>query len=220
MNSTRERTDNIGNLGMTMNKSKGHLTTLTLALMAALLCAASGAAEARRNADEFSRLRDQFVTPPPNAGTVTLYWLNGTITKHGIRQQMQALRDQCGFSGVAPLTFHSMKPATQPAYLSEDYFDVYGCILDTARELGMTVVFYDDCDFPSGSAGDQMRERHPESLLKYLARGRTTVTGPGAALIQVPDGFLMSVVASNLDDGKSRVVTSRIERLRYSLVAR
>ena len=158
------------------------------------------------------RLRTQFVSPPSSAGTVTLYWLNGLITKEGIREQMRALRDQCGFGGVAPLTFHAMNPATQPAYLSEEYFDIYGCILDTAKELGMTVVFYDDCDFPSGSAGDQMRKLHPDSLLKYLARGCTSVTGPTEAVIPVPAGVLMSVVARNLDDGSRQVVTDQATR--------
>ncbi len=159
--------------------------------------------------DDFARTRARFAAPPASAGTVTLYWLNGEITQDGIREQMKAMRDQCGFSGVAPLTFHAMQPPTQPAYLSDAYFDIYGCILNTAKELGMTVVFYDDCDFPSGSAGNQMRQRYPESLLKYLARGRATVTGPSEAVIPVPDGDLMSVVAKDLDDGQRHVVTDQ-----------
>lgn len=98
-------------------------------LLTMLICGASSAAAP----DDFSRLRERFASPPRNAGTVTLYWLNGTITKQGIREQMRALRDQCGFGGVAPLTFYSMGPPTQPAFLSKEYFDVYGCILDNTR---------------------------------------------------------------------------------------
>jgi hypothetical protein len=180
------------------------MTVFANLLLTIWVCVASSAAVP----DDFSRLRERFVSPPREAGTVTLYWLNGKITKEGIREQMRALRDQCGFGGVAPLTFYSMEPPTKPAYLSGEYFDVYGCILDTAKELGMTVVFYDDCDFPSGSAGDQVREKFPNSLMKYLARGRATVTDPGEAVLTVPDGVLMSVVAKNLDDGTRRVVTS------------
>ena len=183
-------------------------TVACIPLFVALLCGAA-AAPTGITADDLAGLRARFAAPPPGAGTVTLYWLNGTLTKEGIRAQLQAMRDQCGFGGVAPLTLHAMQPPTQPAYLSDDYFDIYGYILDTAKELGMTVVFYDDCDFPSGSAGDQMREKHPESLLKYLARGQATVTGPGEAVIPMPEGVLMSVVAKNLDDGKSRAVTGQ-----------
>lgn len=177
----------------------------TLAL--ALLLLAPIAALCSEDAETWTRLRGRFAAPPPEAGTVTLYWLNGNITKEGIVEQMRALRDQCGFGGVAPLTFHRMQPATSPAYLTEEYFDVYGCILDTAKQLGMQVVFYDDCDFPSGTAGNQMRATHPESLMKFLARGRVSTTGPAEALVDVPNGELMSVVAHNLDNGQRRVVT-------------
>ncbi len=185
------------------------LLVVIAVVVAASLAAAPVDFACGQDAPDFVQLRERFTSPPPGSGTVTLYWLNGEITKEGIHQQMRAMRDQCGFSGVAPLTFHAMHPPTQPPYLSEAYFDVYGCILDTAKELGMTVVFYDDCDFPSGSAGDQMRQRYPDSLLKYLARGVVTVTGPAEAVIPVPSGELMSVVAKNLDDGQRQAVTQQ-----------
>ncbi|MEI7899009.1 MAG: glycosyl hydrolase [bacterium] len=181
------------------------VTVACIPLFAALLCGAADA-PVGKDTNDLASLRRRFAAPPQSAGTVTLYWLNGTLTKEGVRAQLQAMRNQCGFGGVAPLTFHAMQPPTQPTYLSDEYFDIYGCLLDTAKELGMAVVFYDDCDFPSGSAGNQMREKHPDFLLKYLARGQTTVTGPGEAIIPMPEGVLMSVVAKNLDDGKRSAV--------------
>ena len=70
-------------------------------------CGRTTGPRAGQVADEYGLLRERFVSPPPGSGTVTLYWLNGKITKEGIREQMRAMRDQCGFGGVAPLTFHS-----------------------------------------------------------------------------------------------------------------
>ena len=157
-------------------------------------------------------LRSRFVNPPKGSGTTTLWWLNGKLSKEQIRQQMLNLRDKDGFGGVAPLPMHSRKPATEPAYLSEAYFEMYGYILETAKELGMTVVFYDDNDFPSGRAGTLMAERYPEDLVKYLARGTTTVDGPDDALIRVPKGTIMSVVAKDLETGERRVVTPEAHR--------
>lgn len=148
----------------------------------------------RPDSDE---LRELFVNPPPGSGTTTLWWLNGKLTKEKIREQLRSLRDRDGFGGVAPLTLFRMKPATEPAYLTDEYFEMYGCILDTAKELGMKVVFYDDCDFPSGTAGNQMAQRYPDDLMKYLARATATVQGPGEAVLHAPSGRLMSVVASN-----------------------
>lgn len=153
-------------------------------------------------------LVEAFRNPPAKAGTVTLWWLNGELTEAGIREQMLAMRDQCGFSGVAPLTMYRMKPSTSPKYLSEEYFEMYGCILDTAKELGMSVVFYDDCDFPSGTAGNQMAAKYPDDLMKYLARATATVHGPGEAALPVPSGTVMSVVAKNLETGERHVVTA------------
>lgn len=156
-------------------------------------------------------LRERFVDPPKNAGTTTLWWLNGKLSKEEIRKQLLNLRDRDGFSGVAPLTMFRKGTATEPAYLADEYFEMYGCILDTAKELGMTVVFYDDCDFPSGTAGRQMAELYPNDLMKYLARSIATVQGPAEAAVKAPPGKVMSVVAKNLDTGERRVVSAEVK---------
>jgi alpha-L-rhamnosidase/Domain of Unknown Function (DUF1080) len=159
-------------------------------------------------AQTIESLRAGFETPPKGTGTTTLWWLKGKLTKEEIRAQLLNLRDKDGFGGVAPLPMLSKGVPTDPAYLTNEYFDMYGYILDTAKELGMTVVFYDDNDFPSGRAGTLMAEKYPDDLLKYLARGTNTVIGPAEAVIKVPEGRLMSVVAKNLETGERRVVTS------------
>jgi len=161
--------------------------------------------------DSLEQLRARFATPPATAGTTTLWWLNGRLSRDEILEQMVAMRDQCGFAGVAPLPLLRMNPPTDPAYLTDEYFELYHCILDTADELGMTVVFYDDCDFPSDTAGHRMREAFPDDLLKYLERGVITVHGPGTAALSLPTGKLMSAVATNAANGERRVVTSECE---------
>ena len=181
------------------------LTALLLALVTAVQAADAGKIE-------IETLRRRFVDPPKSAGTTTLWWLNGKLSKEQIREQLLNLRDRDGFGGVAPLTMFRKGTATEPAYLTDEYFEMYGCILDTAKELGMTVVFYDDCDFPSGTAGKQMAELYPNDLLKYLARSVATVQGPAEAVVEVPSGAVMSVVAKNLDNGERRVVTAAAKR--------
>jgi hypothetical protein len=183
-------------------KTQMIMMLLTLAAMANTVVAADESIEA---------LQQRFVSPPASAGTTTLWWLNGKLTKEQIREQMLNLRDRDGFGGVAPLTLFRMKPATEPAYLTDEYFEMYGCILDTAKELGMTVVFYDDCDFPSGTAGKRMAEQYPDDLMKYLARATAIVEGPCEAVLPAPSGKLMSVVAKSLDTGERRVVTAEVK---------
>jgi len=157
-----------------------------------------------------AELQSAFQKPSPKSGTVTLWWLNGILTKEEIRKQMLAMRDQCGFSGVAPLTQSKRKPATKPAYLSDAYFDMYGHILKTAKELGMSVVFYDDCDYPSGTAGGQMKEHYPDDLVKVLRRTETTVKGPSTAKLPIKKGKVMSVVATNQNTKETRGITKQV----------
>ncbi len=185
---------------------------LDVAILAGVLCCVLSCAAATDSAGVpgpiIDALRKHFPEPPKGSGTTTLWWLNGKLTKDEIRAQLLALRDRDGFGGVAPLTLFRMKPPTEPAYLTNEYFEMYGCILDTAKQLGMKVVFYDDCDFPSGTAGNQMAKQYPDDLMKYLARRTATVQGPGEAVLPVPPGKLMSVVAKSLDTGEWRVVTT------------
>jgi len=157
-----------------------------------------------------AELKSAFQNPSPKSGTVTLWWLNGTLTEEEIRKQMLAMRDQCGFSGVAPLTQKQRRPSTSPPYLSDEYFEMYGHILETAKDLGMSVVFYDDCDFPSGTAGGQMRERYPDDLVKVLRRTEKTIEGPATAKLPIKIGKVMSVVATNLDSKQSRGITKEV----------
>ena len=95
-----------------------------------------------------AELRADFREPPSEFKAMPLWHLNGTLTPEGIAAQMRASHDVSGFGGVTVLPVHE----TRPAYLSEEYFARYGEILQTARESGMRVVFYDDTfAFDSGS---------------------------------------------------------------------
>ncbi|MBR4752550.1 MAG: hypothetical protein IK077_12390, partial [Thermoguttaceae bacterium] len=77
-----------------------------------------------------------------------LWHTNGELSDEIIREIFE-VGQQNGFGGITflPLT------KTTPKYLTEEYLTQYGKALDLADKLGMKVVFYDDLDFPSGSAG-------------------------------------------------------------------
>ncbi|MDR3267470.1 MAG: hypothetical protein LBT83_00150, partial [Tannerella sp.] len=55
------------------------------------------------------QFRQQFRQPAPDGGTVTLYWLNGALTKDSVRQQIELLH-QNGFKGISPLPLANIKP--------------------------------------------------------------------------------------------------------------
>ena len=57
-----------------------------------------------------------FANPPLQYRSRPLYWLNANLDPATLREQIQAMRDQCGFGGFSPLPMRS----TQPEYRSLD----------------------------------------------------------------------------------------------------
>ena len=121
------------------------------AVCACCVIAALGLA-IRAPADELALWKKDFKNPPLALKTIPLWAMNGKLTREEIASQLKAARDISGFAGVAVLPVSQ----TEPEYLTEDYFARYGDILETSKKLGMSVVFYDDVDFPSGTAGGRM----------------------------------------------------------------
>ena len=65
------------------------------------------------------------------------FWhINGEMTREGIRKQMEDAEFKANISGVAVLPVEK----TKPDFLSEDYFQQYHYLLETARELKMLVI--------------------------------------------------------------------------------
>ncbi|MDR2757199.1 MAG: hypothetical protein LBC20_15995 [Planctomycetaceae bacterium] len=133
-----------------------------------------------------------------------LWHMNGLLTSELIQEFFEKGKAS-GFAGytILPMT------ATQPTFLSEEYFKLFGEILETARKNDMKIVFYDDINFPSGSAGGRMATVFPEDTLKRLDKIEWEFQGPGHFSAVSPitivkktsfkktGGVLMSAVAMN-----------------------
>ena len=116
-------------------------------------------------------LEKDFQNPPEKYKPKPLWFINGKLTTEGIRKQMKDAKELAGFSGVGllPMADRSEKrPGTSPKFLSEQYFDRFFDVLNTAKELDMEVILYDDIDFPSGMAGGKMEELHPDCTRKRV----------------------------------------------------
>lgn len=122
-------------------------------------------------------LRSAFAAPPAEFKSMPLWWFeerdySTPEARAEMRKQLQEFRDQGGYAGVTPLFLSSRD------YMTDKHWEQYGFILETCRELGMKVVFYDDVSFPSGSAGGLMRRRFPEHTACRLDMLESDVTGP------------------------------------------
>lgn len=157
----------------------------------ALISAISGSAAEPAVAAPPQRMAAWFKDPPIQYRSRPFYWLNGKLDDAALRDQIQAMRDQCGFGGFSPLPMRS----TQPDYLSDEYFAHYGTMLEMAKKLGLKVVFYDDIDYPTGSAGGRLATHSPDSMLKNLRKVEEDVAGPRKVESRLPEGRLMAAVA-------------------------
>lgn len=135
-----------------------------------------------------------------------LWHTNGELSDE-IIQEIFEVGQKNGFGGITflPLTM------TTPKYLSEEYLTQYGKMLDEAKKLGMPIIFYDDVDYPSGTAGGEMKEKFPDSTMKRLDKVEWDVVGPAKfqekstipfaekAIYGAPEGVFQACVAMNME---------------------
>ena len=117
---------------------------------------------------------------------IPFWFLNGDLTHGSIRAQMADFRAH----GVYGVVLHPrMGLAKRIGYLSPGFFSYIRTAVETAAELGMTVVFYDEGMYPSGSANGQVVIGHPE----LASQGLVLVSQPRSGdevLARMADGVL------------------------------
>ena len=108
-------------------------------------------------------------------------WLwNTTITKEGIRSQLQEMHD----SGIRAFYVigepENFRPKTRrthlsPEYLSDEYLELLSFAHQTGKELGMTMWLYNEGGFPSGMVCGAIRKAHPELAMQELTPVRISI---------------------------------------------
>ncbi|MCR9065580.1 MAG: glycosyl hydrolase [Cytophagales bacterium] len=149
-------------------------------------------------------VKDNFKNIPASYRPMPLWFMNGVLSFEEIEKQLVDAKNS-GFGGVTVLPttkstglFDTDKtyPGVEPYYLTDGYFKYYKFILDTCNELGMKVIWYDDVDFPSGSAGRKMKKVFPDDIRKILSKKDTIISKK--IDITVDASKLMAVVAMNV----------------------
>ncbi len=157
----------------------------------------------------YKELKRDFQTLPMNCRPVPFYHMDGRFAENGkLTDEVAkniALYKKSGYGGLTPLPVSAMggHEGTLPAFGTEEYYDSYRALLDKARELDMSIVYYDDLDFPSGRAGGELARVFPDSTALALRRfeyecmeGQTVKR----ALYAEEGSKLMSLVAVEVDD--------------------
>ncbi|MDR1813741.1 MAG: hypothetical protein LBR18_02705 [Tannerella sp.] len=152
-------------------------------------------------------LASRFAAPQQTGGSVTLYWLNDTLRQDSLHEQI-ALLHRDGFSGVAPLPLNRK---VKPDYLTDSYLELYGFMLNELKKHNMELIFYDDCNFPTGTAGGRFRQLYPDLRIKYLTRIDTALQGGGTVKLPVPKGKLMSACISRPQESGFQAITETVK---------
>lgn len=143
----------------------------------------------------------EFAQPTSQDRPNAFWFWNGALTEPELDRQLRLMRAE----GVEEFFIHPRQglggvfgQTENNYYLSKDYFDKVGFVLDRARALGMHVWLYDDLNWPSGYAGGRVLnggevdgrqvEGNPDLVPRYLQLRAQDVEGGTAYDEPVPDG--------------------------------
>ena len=162
-----------------------------------------------KTAKDYKELRRDFQTMPMNYRPVPFYHMDGRFAENGkltddVAKNI-ALYKKSGYGGLTPLPVSASggHEGTLPEFGTDEYYDSYRALLDKARELDMTIIYYDDLDFPTGRAGGEMARAFPDSTALALRRFEyECMEGQKVkrTLYAEEGSKLMSLVAVEIDD--------------------
>jgi len=138
--------------------------------------------------DEIQRM---FSRPGREYGPTPFWGLNDGLDPDRLRT---ALRDFAG-KGWAGVFMHG-RTGLEVAYLSEQWWDRIGVIVEECERLGIKAWIYDDYNWPSGPAGGLALEGRPEFLMPYLERAELKFRS-GKPAPQIPDNVVAAFAISN-----------------------
>ena len=134
------------------------------------------------------RVWPDFLFRPSRAYTPIPFWfLNGDLTHMEIRRQLHDFSAH----GVYGVVLHPrMGLSRRIGYLSPLFFRYIRTAIETAAELDMKIVLYDEGMYPSGSAGGQVVASHPDLASRGLALVDTPLPDDHV-LCKTPEGVLV-----------------------------
>lgn len=106
----------------------------------------------------FISLLKEILTPSEEYSPIPFWFLNDLLSKDELKRQLNDFKSK----GVTGVVVHPrIGIPTALRYLSEEYFDAIRFIVETAADLHMHVVLYDEAMYPSGSAHGEVVKANP-----------------------------------------------------------
>lgn len=134
-----------------------------------------------------------------------MFWLlNGPLTADLVREQIRQMADRgCGGFFLHPMgerfRVRDFISGMEPAYLSDDYFDLVRIAVEEAGRLGLYAWLYDEGGWPSGTAQGLVLEGHPELAARVLRAGGTGEVIAEVSLGEQVIAFTREIVEGAVD---------------------
>ena len=148
-------------------------------------------------------LKQEFADPGNAYRILPLLRTNDEIDGEKMDFQIRTLK-QKGCGGAFAYC-ESANGEQTPKFLSDWWWGVYEKMAQVCTREGIELWVYDEEDFPSGSVGGTLCEKHPETCWKYLHPDEHRFTGPTKTEIEIKDEIIVG--AANIpptqcgDDG-------------------
>ena len=132
-----------------------------------------------------------FAEPKPEFSPVPIWWWSGDpITPEGIRDQIHKIAaghiHNAIILNLAPSgTLYGSAP-DEPPFLSERWWDLFKIAVETGKEAGVRIWFYDQLGFSGAGLQARVVRDNPEFRSVSLAREMQDVTGPAEVEIPTP----------------------------------
>lgn len=108
-----------------------------------------------------------FISPPDEFSPAPFWFWNDTLEKDELKRQITAFYEK----GIRAFVIHPRMglPKEMP-YLSDVFFEMVRYAAETAENLKMKVILYDEAMYPSGNAHGLIVEQNPELASKCIAQ--------------------------------------------------
>jgi hypothetical protein len=146
---------------------------------------------------DIASLFEKFSAPPQSYRAIPLLRINDAVDPAQLRWQLESLKTN-GFGGIFLLCEH-MGESGPDRFLSPWWWSVVDQAARMCAEIGLEFWVYDEEDWPSGSAGGQLTEAHPEFRWKYLHAAETLHQNAGPVRVSIGEGELVAAVAFRMD---------------------
>ena len=95
---------------------------------------------------------------------VPFWFLNGHVEEWHIVREFEMMKKK----GISDVIVHP-RYGLEVAYLSDEWFEIFGWCVREAKKHGMHIWIYDEFNWPSGTAGMTVMNENPDFRSKYLA---------------------------------------------------